>query len=157
MYAPALEFRAHCLIHVLNPDYSKLPSVPPVELVYLLDPLIATGGTACAAMHMILDWGVPGKSPNDISAKYFSPLTRRYSIESKASLCPGIRSWTTERPKTVPGIGGQYTIVYVFRILSTHALTDLGSRCRPQFDTQGTHLTRSWRYSKYKIQFKIVR
>lgn len=29
-------------------------------MVYLLDPLIATGGTAIAAIHMITDWGVPG-------------------------------------------------------------------------------------------------
>lgn len=90
MYAFHPVFQTHCLIHVPYLDYSKLPSVPPVELVYLLDPLIATGGTACAAMHMITDWGVPGKSLNDISAKYFSPLTRRFSIQSKASLRPGI-------------------------------------------------------------------
>ena len=29
-------------------------------MVYLLDPLIATGGTAVAAVHMVTDWGVPG-------------------------------------------------------------------------------------------------
>lgn len=29
-------------------------------MVYLLDPLIATGGTAVAAVHMITDWGIPG-------------------------------------------------------------------------------------------------
>ena len=29
-------------------------------MVYLLDPLIATGGTAMAAIAMIVDWGVPG-------------------------------------------------------------------------------------------------
>ena len=45
-------------------DYSKLPPVPTVDTVFLLDPLIATGGTACAAMHMILDWGIPGKWPS---------------------------------------------------------------------------------------------
>jgi len=39
--------------------YSKLPSSPIVDIVYLLDPLIATGGTAIAAVHMITDWGVP--------------------------------------------------------------------------------------------------
>ena len=42
-------------------DYSKLPPVPTVDMVFLLDPLIATGGTAAAALHMILDWGVPSK------------------------------------------------------------------------------------------------
>ncbi|KNZ73826.1 Uracil phosphoribosyltransferase [Termitomyces sp. J132] len=38
--------------------YSKLPSSPPVDQVFLLDPLIATGGTACAALAMIVDWGI---------------------------------------------------------------------------------------------------
>ncbi|EEB93687.1 hypothetical protein MPER_07621, partial [Moniliophthora perniciosa FA553] len=40
-------------------DYSKLPATPPVDMVYILDPLIATGGTARAALQMILDWGIP--------------------------------------------------------------------------------------------------
>jgi len=39
--------------------YSKLPSTPTIDMVYLLDPLIATGGTATAAIGMITDWGVP--------------------------------------------------------------------------------------------------
>lgn len=43
-------------------DYSKLPPNPTVDLVFLLDPLIATGGTAVAALNMITDWGVPGES-----------------------------------------------------------------------------------------------
>ncbi|KAG9048448.1 hypothetical protein FS837_012822 [Tulasnella sp. UAMH 9824] len=39
--------------------YSKLPKNPTVDLVYLLDPLIATAGTAIAALNMIVDWGIP--------------------------------------------------------------------------------------------------
>lgn len=39
--------------------YSKLPSVPNVDICFLLDPLVATGGTACAALSMLLDWGIP--------------------------------------------------------------------------------------------------
>jgi len=38
--------------------YSKLPPSPTVNQVFLLDPLIATGGTACAALAMLVDWGV---------------------------------------------------------------------------------------------------
>ncbi|KAG6832928.1 hypothetical protein H0H92_004812 [Tricholoma furcatifolium] len=41
--------------------YSKLPPSPPVNKVFLLDPLIATGGTAIAALAMIVEWGIPGK------------------------------------------------------------------------------------------------
>ena len=54
-------------VNLWSVDYSKLPTQPPVDTVYLLDPLIATGGTACAAMNMILDWGVPGTFPSSIS------------------------------------------------------------------------------------------
>ncbi|KAG2043009.1 uracil phosphoribosyltransferase-domain-containing protein [Suillus americanus] len=39
--------------------YSKLPPVPPIDTCFILDPLVATGGTACAALAMIIDWGVP--------------------------------------------------------------------------------------------------
>ncbi|KAF8843194.1 PRTase-like protein [Paxillus ammoniavirescens] len=41
--------------------YSKLPPVPTVDTVFLLDPLVATGGTACAALTMLLDWGIDGE------------------------------------------------------------------------------------------------
>ncbi len=41
-------------------DYSKLPPSPPVDQVFLLDPLIATGGTASAALAMVTDWGIEG-------------------------------------------------------------------------------------------------
>lgn len=40
-------------------DYSKLPSEPNVDQVFLLDPLIATGGTVREALNMIKDWGYP--------------------------------------------------------------------------------------------------
>ncbi|KAF8623425.1 hypothetical protein AX15_006367 [Amanita polypyramis BW_CC] len=40
--------------------YSKLPPGPPVDKVFVLDPLIATGGTVCTALAMVVDWGVPG-------------------------------------------------------------------------------------------------
>ncbi|KAG1865624.1 uracil phosphoribosyltransferase-domain-containing protein [Suillus tomentosus] len=38
--------------------YSKLPPVPPIDTYFILNPLVATGGTACAALVMIIDWGV---------------------------------------------------------------------------------------------------
>ncbi|KXN86392.1 Uracil phosphoribosyltransferase [Leucoagaricus sp. SymC.cos] len=39
--------------------YSKLPPIPPCDQVFLLDPLIATGGTAIAALTMVIEWGIP--------------------------------------------------------------------------------------------------
>lgn len=56
----------HCI------DYSKLPPNPDVDLVYLLDPLIATGGTACAALAMLVDWGIPGACASAIESCTYS-------------------------------------------------------------------------------------
>ncbi|MEE2825794.1 MAG: uracil phosphoribosyltransferase [Planctomycetota bacterium] len=38
--------------------YSKLPSGSPVELAFVLDPMLATGGSACLAFETLLEWGV---------------------------------------------------------------------------------------------------
>jgi uracil phosphoribosyltransferase len=54
---------AHYLSGMTPTDYSKLPPSPPIDQVFLLDPLIATGGTACAALGMIVDWGISGMFP----------------------------------------------------------------------------------------------
>lgn len=42
--------------------YSRLPSQVTVDALYILDPLIATGGTAIAACHMIQEWGLEMKN-----------------------------------------------------------------------------------------------
>ncbi|EMD31730.1 hypothetical protein CERSUDRAFT_59675, partial [Gelatoporia subvermispora B] len=39
--------------------YSKLPPVPMVDMVFLLYLLIATGGTTCAVLNMVHEWGIP--------------------------------------------------------------------------------------------------
>jgi uracil phosphoribosyltransferase len=38
--------------------YNKLPVSPTVDLVLLLDPMLATGGSAIAAVDVLKDWGV---------------------------------------------------------------------------------------------------
>ena len=47
-------------------------------MVYLLDPLIATGGTAVAAVHMITDWGIPGP-------RHLLPPSRYRTIRSDSA------------------------------------------------------------------------
>jgi len=42
--------------------YSKLPPQVTVDRCFLLDPLVATGGTACATITMLLDWGLSIKN-----------------------------------------------------------------------------------------------
>lgn len=39
--------------------YSRLPEVCPDDLVIVLDPMLATGGSASAAITMLKEWGAP--------------------------------------------------------------------------------------------------
>ena len=38
--------------------YSKLPPDSPVDLAFVLDPMLATGGSACLAFQTLTKWGV---------------------------------------------------------------------------------------------------
>lgn len=38
--------------------YSKLPADRPVDVAFVLDPMLATGGSALAALEALNDWGV---------------------------------------------------------------------------------------------------
>jgi uracil phosphoribosyltransferase len=37
--------------------YNKLPVAPTVQVVFVLDPMLATGGSACATVQILKDWG----------------------------------------------------------------------------------------------------
>jgi len=39
--------------------YSKLPESSPVDVAFVLDPMLATGGSAAMAIAALQDWGVP--------------------------------------------------------------------------------------------------
>lgn len=38
--------------------YSKLTEAAPVDIAFVLDPMLATGGSACLAIESLRDWGV---------------------------------------------------------------------------------------------------
>ncbi|KAH9994080.1 armadillo beta-catenin plakoglobin [Russula compacta] len=87
--------------------YSKLPASPPVDLVYLLDPLIATGGTATAALNMVTDWGIP---VNKI--KLLCILGSEQGLKYVSGQFPGIEIWVaavdpqlTKDGLILPGLG----------------------------------------------------
>jgi uracil phosphoribosyltransferase len=40
------------------PYYNKLPAGSPVDVALVLDPMLATGGSACMACESMRDWGV---------------------------------------------------------------------------------------------------
>ncbi|KAI0321870.1 UDP-N-acetylglucosamine 1-carboxyvinyltransferase [Amylostereum chailletii] len=87
--------------------YSKLPASPPVDVCYLLDPLIATGGTSCAALHMIQDWGIPMSQ-----VKIICVLASQDGLKNVLKQFPGIEIWVagvddelTEEGLILPGLG----------------------------------------------------
>ncbi|GAA5964711.1 hypothetical protein JCM8115_005702 [Rhodotorula mucilaginosa] len=87
--------------------YQKLPPTPTVETLYLLDPLIATGGTAVAAISILLDWGL------EISQiKVLSILGSKPGLTRVAEAYPGLEIYTcgiddvlSEDGMIVPGLG----------------------------------------------------
>ncbi|CDO74617.1 hypothetical protein BN946_scf184325.g4 [Trametes cinnabarina] len=87
--------------------YSKLPANPTVEQVFLLDPLIATGGTACAALNMITEWGIP---VNQI--KLLCVLGSQDGLTRVQAEFPGVEIWVaavdphlTSNGLISPGLG----------------------------------------------------
>lgn len=69
--------------------YSKLPAAPTVDMVFLLDPLVATGGTAAAAIHMLTDWGVPVTK-----IRLLSILASNPGLKSVQDQFPNLEIWT---------------------------------------------------------------
>ncbi|KAF9263537.1 armadillo beta-catenin plakoglobin [Marasmius fiardii PR-910] len=87
--------------------YSKLPAEPPVDIVYVLDPLIATGGTARAALAMLLDWGVPATN-----IKILCVLASQQGLKEINKEYPDVEIWVgavdnelTDRGIIHPGLG----------------------------------------------------
>lgn len=68
--------------------YSKLPATPSVSRVLILDPLIATGGTAIACVNMITDWGVPLER-----IRFVSVLGSRQGVSEVARAFPSLEIW----------------------------------------------------------------
>ncbi|KAG0149481.1 hypothetical protein CROQUDRAFT_653557 [Cronartium quercuum f. sp. fusiforme G11] len=68
--------------------YQKLPNIPTVDTIFLLDPILATGGTAIAACNMLVDSGIP------ISRiKLVTILASMPGLKSVLRDCPGLEVW----------------------------------------------------------------
>ncbi|KAF9569359.1 uracil phosphoribosyltransferase [Agrocybe pediades] len=81
--------------------YSKLPASPPIDQVFLLDPLIATGGTACAALGMIVEWGIPVQK-----IKLLSILASEAGLQHIQEEYPNLEIWVAgvDKELTAEGI-----------------------------------------------------
>ncbi|KAF9057710.1 armadillo/beta-catenin/plakoglobin [Panaeolus papilionaceus] len=87
--------------------YSKLPQNPPIDRVFLLDPLIATGGTACAAVTMINEWGI-----DTSKVKLLCVLASEDGLKNIQKTHPDLEIWVAGADGTLtpegfisPGLG----------------------------------------------------
>ena len=85
--------------------YSKLPDSKPVDVALVLDPMLATGGSATAALQALQTWGVT-------SLKLLSVIAARDGIEAVLSRFPHVQIYVcaidaelNSRKFIVPGLG----------------------------------------------------
>jgi len=85
--------------------YSKIPSSEPVDVALVLDPMLATGGSACSALATLRAWGVP-------RVKLLSMIASRAGIDkvwtefpqTKIHVC-AVDPVLNDRKFIVPGLG----------------------------------------------------
>ncbi|MEZ6093280.1 MAG: uracil phosphoribosyltransferase [Pirellulaceae bacterium] len=85
--------------------YDKLPPGEPVEVAFVLDPMLATGGSAILACEALRDWGVP-------KIKMLSIIAAPEGIERLQNKLPDVEIHTcaidkclNEHKYIVPGLG----------------------------------------------------
>jgi uracil phosphoribosyltransferase len=85
--------------------YHRLPPQPTVEVAMLLDPMLATGGSAVAAVSILRSWGVP-------RIKYLGLIAAPEGISALQSAHPDVPIYLAAQDRRlnaqsyiVPGLG----------------------------------------------------
>lgn len=85
--------------------YSKLPTTEPVDVALILDPMLATGGSAVAALASLREWEVPVvKLLSIIASREGIDAVRQQFPESQIFVC-AIDPELNDRKFIVPGLG----------------------------------------------------
>lgn len=85
--------------------YSKLPDNQPVDIALLLDPMLATGGSATAALHALKEWGVPRvKMLSIIAAPEGIQRVQQESPTTEIFVC-AVDERLNDQKFIVPGLG----------------------------------------------------
>lgn len=85
--------------------YSKLPATDPVDVALVLDPMLATGGSATAALQTLRRWGVPrNKLLSIIAAPEGIEAVRREFPDTQIYVCAIDRELNAQK-FIVPGLG----------------------------------------------------
>ncbi len=72
--------------------YNRLPETCPDDLVIVLDPMLATGGSAIDAIRVLKEWGAWHRSPRPIRT---SPYMSRHSTGSSTRTSSSGQVWAT--------------------------------------------------------------
>jgi uracil phosphoribosyltransferase len=85
--------------------YKKLPDAEPVDVGIIVDPMLATGGSAVAAIQALAEWGVP-------NIKLLSILAAPEGIQYVLKQAPGVRIYVctideclNDKGYILPGLG----------------------------------------------------
>jgi uracil phosphoribosyltransferase len=85
--------------------YSKLDNSQPVDVALILDPMLATGGSATAAMKTLQEWGVPRvKLLSVIAAQAGIDRVTAEFPESQIYVC-AVDAELNDQMFIVPGLG----------------------------------------------------
>lgn len=85
--------------------YSKLPRTRPVDVALVVDPMLATGGSACAALAALQRWGVPRTKVLSIIASQHGVDTVSREFPEAAIYVCAIDAELNARKFIVPGLG----------------------------------------------------
>jgi len=78
--------------------YNKLPSAPTVQICLVLDPMLATGGSAIATVNILKDWGVK-------RIKYMGLLAAPEGVEALSKTHPDVPIHIAELDERLNDIG----------------------------------------------------
>lgn len=85
--------------------YDKLPSSNPPDIAFVLDPMLATGGSACMAIQTLKRWGVPKIVMLSIISAPEGILRLQQEFNDVTVFTCAIDRGLNERRFIVPGLG----------------------------------------------------
>jgi uracil phosphoribosyltransferase len=85
--------------------YSKIPATEPVDVALVLDPMLATGGSAVAALSTLKEWGVPNMKLLSIIASREGVKTIEEQFPQAQVYVCAVDPTLNDRKFIIPGLG----------------------------------------------------
>ena len=85
--------------------YSRLPATEPVDVALVVDPMLATGGSAVAALAMLRQWGVPQSKLLAVIAASAGIAQVRAALPETQIYVAAVDPELNDHAYIVPGLG----------------------------------------------------